>query len=167
MWALVLINKNRDQGYISSAPKWCLIVSCCHPISGLPHRIIIYPAALLGPVNKTYLVTRFIHHLALCCHRHPLTFLNLLRHLTICLAQNFAPLTFPVPAAPGHRQIITDDDEYWTKLCTEPWMMDKWSPPTYFWPQLPDLFVSCFWTNCRPVWVSAPWPEPALSSCWD
>ena len=26
----VLVNKNRDQGF--SALKWCLIVSCCHPI---------------------------------------------------------------------------------------------------------------------------------------
>ena len=43
----------------------------------------------------------------------PAHILNLPQHLTICLAQNFAPLTFPVPAAPGHRQIITtDDDEY-------------------------------------------------------
>ena len=51
----------------------------------------------------------------------PAHILNLSRHLRICLAQKFAPLTFPVPAAPGHGQIITDDDEYWTKPCIERW----------------------------------------------
>ena len=80
--------------------------------AAIPHHY------LPGPVNKTYLVTRFIHHLARWRAARlpppPAHILNLPRLLTIFLARHSAPLTFPVQCAghltPGHRQIITDDE---------------------------------------------------------
>ena len=82
--------------------------------AAIPHHY------LPGPVNKTYLVTRFIHHLARWRAARlpppPAHILNLPRLLQFSslLAPRSAALTFPVQCAghltPGHRQIITDDE---------------------------------------------------------
>ena len=65
------------------------------------------------------------------------------RHLTICLAHNFAPLTFPVPVVPAIARLspMMMNIEQNSALREE--LANKWSP-TYFWPQLPGLFVSYF-----------------------
>ena len=78
-----------------------------HPISGLPARIIIYPAACSAQWTKPiWLQDLSIISLdggAAWLPPPPAHILNLPRLLTIWLAQNFsAPLTFPVPIMLRH-----------------------------------------------------------------